>query len=231
MKTDVSIRPLQEAAPGDLVIFGTYPRLLDGTAEPIRWIVLEKSDGALLLLSEEIVDCKRYHSGDGDSKSMGEKPPVSWAGCELRAWLNDAFLHRAFSAAEQRQILPTRCTDNGEGSPDTEDRVFLLSEQQLLRFAPLHSQPLRKAVGTPFAKAPKADGCRLYVYNKAERENYKEVEGEPQGLSWWWLRTRGNRSWRVCMVGTLGTVRHYEEAHLHRVGVRPAIRIKVKNSG
>lgn len=230
MRNDVPIRHLEEAASGDLVLFGTYSRLFDGSAAPIRWVVLEKSDGALLLLSEEIVDCKRYHSGEGGSKSKGEKLPVSWTGCDLRAWLNDAFFHRAFSAAEKRQILATLCTDNGEGSPDTEDRVFLLSEQQLLRFAPLHSHPLRKSVGTPFAKAPKADGCRLYVYDKTERENYKEVEGTPQGLSWWWLRTRGNQPWRVCMVGTLGTVRHYEEAHLHRVGVRPAIRIKVKNS-
>jgi hypothetical protein len=107
-----------------------YPQAADGAARtPIQWRVLHNSGQELFILSEYILDCKRYH---------GEYTDISWRDCDLRQWLNDAFYHAAFDAAEQGCVKTTRCTDNGEGSPDTEDKVFLLGVAEVKSLTATH---------------------------------------------------------------------------------------------
>ena len=109
----------RDAKPGEIITFGMYPQTADGAdGTPIRWRVLQNSGSELFLLSEYILDCKRYHR---------EYTEITWRDCDLRQWLNDEFYHAAFNAAEKSFIQTAHCTDNGEGSPDTEDKVFLLS--------------------------------------------------------------------------------------------------------
>ena len=97
-------------------------------------------------MSEYILDCKRYH---------GEYVDMTWRDCDLRKWLNEAFYNTAFNAAEKGVVKTTHCTDNGEGSPDTEDRVFLLGVAEVKRLTDLLGKDLRRAVGTEFAKVKK----------------------------------------------------------------------------
>ncbi len=104
---------------GDLITFGAYPQTAGGDDRtPITWRVLQASGEELFLLSESILDCKRYHRAF---------EAITWRDCDFRAWLNEDFFHSAFSAAEQASIRTTLCTDNGEGSPESEDKLFLLS--------------------------------------------------------------------------------------------------------
>ena len=115
----------RDAKPGEIITFGMYPQTADGADRtPITWRVLHNAGGELFILSAYILDCKRYH---------GEYVDVTWRDCDLRQWLNDAFYHAAFDAAEKGFVKTTRCTDNGEGSPDTEDKVFLLSVAEVKR--------------------------------------------------------------------------------------------------
>jgi hypothetical protein len=211
--------PHPSAKPGEIITFGTYPHTADGTGTtPVQWRVLQNSGSELFILSESILDCKRYH---------GEYVDTTWSDCDLRKWLNEEFYDAAFSAAEKEVIKVTRCPDNGEGSPDTEDRVFLLSIGEARALTNIAGKDAfdreRRAVGTEFAGLRKADGCRLYVYDMSVSADYLTVNGEKHGCSWWWLRTQPGSPSRAAFVGARGSIRGYARVNRTGYGVRPAV--------
>lgn len=225
MQTVDSIRAAQ---PGDIITFGTYPQNADGLdATPVKWRVLQHSGNELLLLSEDILDCKRYHGKSADV-TWYDCVDITWLDCDLRHWLNDDFYNMAFHAAEKERIKTTLCTDNGEECPDTEDKVFLLSVNEIKEGADKLGRDLLRASGTDFAKVKKPDGCSLYVYDKMNKDNYTVRNGEEAACSWWWLRTQGNKPSRAYFVGTGCSIRSYANVSAARDGVRPAIRINLE---
>ncbi|MEK8132533.1 DUF6273 domain-containing protein [Paenibacillus filicis] len=214
---------LRSIMPGEIITFGTYPQTADGTDRtPIKWRVLQNSGSELSMLSEYILDCRRYH-GEGADMTWRDCVDITWRDCNLRKWLNDEFYNSAFQAAEKKWIKTTPCTDNGEGTPDTEDKVFLLSATEIKKLSDIPGKDWRRAVGTDFAKAKKPDGCSLYVYDKTNKDNYVLRNGEEAGCSWWWLRTQGNKPSRAFFVGPSCSIRSYASVSLARDGVRPAI--------
>ena len=207
----------RSAHPGEIITFGSYPQTADVTdTTPIKWRVLQNSGSELFILSEHILDCKRYH---------GEYVDITWRDCDLRKWLNDAFYSAAFNAAEKKFVKITDCTDNGEGSPDT---VFLLSVAEVKRLTDTLGKDLRRTIGTEFAKVKRADGCRLYVYDKSVDEDYITENGEKRGCSWWWLRTQGNSSSRAFFIGTRASIRSYCRVNRVSYGVRPALKLDLQ---
>ncbi len=216
---------LAAARPGEIVTFGTYPQTADGADKtPIRWRVLENSGGELFILSEYILDCKRYHA---------EYAAVTWRDCDLRGWLNDAFYRAAFDAVEQGLIRTTRCTNNGESSPDTEDKVFLLGEAEVTRLTGTLGKDFLRARATAFAQLKKADGCHLYVMDKNVPADYITEGGKAYGCSWWWLRNQGKLKdvgsdpSRAVFIGTRASIRHYARVNQTGDGVRPALKLKL----
>lgn len=217
--------PHRGAKPGEIITFGTYPQTVDGADRtPIKWRVLQNFGRELFILSEYILDCKRYH---------GEYADITWRDCDLRRWLNDEFYDAAFNAAEKGFVKTTRCTDNGEGSPDTEDNVFLLSVAEVEEFT---SSPdgdkRRRTIGTEYAKTKKADGCRLYVYDKGVEQDYIVENGEKHGCSWWWTRTQsqrqiGNLS-RATFIGARSNIKRYGKVDIKFYGVRPALKLNLQ---
>ncbi|WP_233455187.1 DUF6273 domain-containing protein [Paenibacillus elgii] len=216
---------LASALPGEIITFGTYPQTADvADKTPIKWRVLQNSGRELFILSEYILDCRRYH-GECEDITWRDCEDITWRDCDLRKWLNNEFYNTAFNTAEKGFIKTTCCTDNGEGSPDTEDKVFLLSVTEIKDLSDLHGKDLRRAVGTDFAKTKKNDGCSLYVYDKTNKENYIIRNGEEIGCSWWWLRTQGNKPSRAFFVGPSCSIRSYANVSLARDGVRPALKM------
>ena len=210
--------------PGEIVLFGAYPQAADAAHKtPISWRVLRNSDGELLLLSEHILDCKRYH---------GEFVDTSWSDCDLRRWLNEKFYNAAFNDAEKQRIVTTLCADNGEKCPDTRDNVFLLGTNEVKNFTASLSEDAktaRRAAGTDWAKIKKPDGCRLYVYDKGVEADYLSENGQKQGCSWWWLRTQTHESLaRASFVGPRASVRSYGRVNLACYGVRPALKLRLE---
>ncbi len=64
----------------------------------------------------------------------------------LRKWLNDEFYNTVFTAAEKEFIKTSHCTGNGEGSPDTGDKVFLLSVDEIKAVLDKNGKDLRPAL-------------------------------------------------------------------------------------
>ncbi|GKU79100.1 DUF6273 domain-containing protein [Paenibacillus sp. L3-i20] len=224
MKIDHFASTLYRSAKvGEIITFGTYPQMEDGADRtPIKWRVLHNSGVELFLLSEYMLDCKRYHE---------EYIDTTWSDSDLRKWLNDEFYNVAFNDSEKGFIKTTHCTDNGEGSTDTEDNVFLLSTTEAKQLThKLGEDTLsanRRAIGTSFSKIKKNDGCYLYVYDKKVNDNYINENSKVLGCSWWWLRTQLGRSSRAFFVGPRNSIRSYGRVNLACYGVRPAMKINL----
>ncbi len=213
----------RSAKSGEVVTFGVYPQGTDGADRtPIRWRVLENTGTALFLLSAYILDCKRYH---------GVFTAITWRDCDLRHWLNETFYQAAFTDAEKEAIETTRCTDNGDDSPDTEDKVFLLSAAEVQRLTDQLGKDFRRARGTEYAKVKKADGCTLYVMDKNIPTDYISEGGQTYGCSWWLLRDQGSLKdtgrdpSRVVFIGQRASIRHYARVDGAGYGVRPALKL------
>ncbi len=81
--------PYRSASKGGTVSFGSYEQ--DGNTqngpEPIQWIVLDKIDGQLLLLSADVLEARQYHHVPFEE--------VTWENSDLRTWMNGDFYDRA----------------------------------------------------------------------------------------------------------------------------------------
>lgn len=216
----------RSAKPGEVITFGSYPQAadsIDGT--PIKWRVLQSVAGELFVLSEHILDCKQYHR---------EYTDITWLDCDLRHWLNDEFYDVAFTHAEKEVVKTIHNTDNGEGSPNTDDKIFLLSATEVNSLTEELGKDFRRARGTEFAKTKKTDGCHLYVMDKNIDTDYITEGGRKYGCSWWWLRNqgrlkgKGNDPSRAVFIGTRASIRHYARVNLAGYGVRPAVRLDLR---
>ena len=189
---------------GRIVTFGRYEQ--DGDAEngsePIEWIVLDRQDDRVLLLSRYGLDCVPYHS---------RRAIVTWEKSSLRRWLNQDFLAVAFDADETRAVCKTRIDNSraqgyarnkADGGSDTQDLVFLLSYAEAWEYLP--SREARMTTGTAYANAR---GAYVNPIN---------------GQCWWWLRSPGD-------AGTCAANIHYDGrlgdflVHDPYAAVRPAI--------
>jgi len=94
------------------VVFGAWD-FGTGSREPIRWRVLGQRSDLLLLISEDVIDFRPYHSGSTVS---------GWADCDLRRWLNGEFYRQAFTDTERERMFP-------QSADSRTDLVTLLSTE------------------------------------------------------------------------------------------------------
>ncbi len=133
----------------DCVWFGRYPQS-DRTGkekEPIKWRVLSVNGNDAFLVADCNLDVKQYNE---------TWRRVTWETCTLRSWLNgysadcnldevdystDNFIRTAFTATEKAAIKTTTVINNDnmkyetEGGNDTEDKIFLLSVEEVTNSA------------------------------------------------------------------------------------------------
>lgn len=166
--------PCRAVEKGDTVTFGHYEQDNNpgNGPEPMDWIVLDKVDGKLLLLSSACLAGKAYNA-----ESFA---PVTWETCSLRAWLNGEFFDSAFSEREREAVAPVvnhnedHSTVGTPGGKDTEDRVFLLSESDAVIY--LNNDYDQDTIG------------------RAMASDYAVANGlqtDEDGLCAWWLRSPG----------------------------------------
>lgn len=180
IKSEYKSGLLAAAEVGSVVVFGTYEQDNDKTngKEDIEWIVLDKQDDRLLVISQNGIDCKEYH----DHYSS-----ITWESCTLREWLNSIFLTEAFEEKERAMISRewVKAEDNEKyitrAGNDTEDKIFLLSISEAKKY--FSSDDERQCKPTAYAEAQGAEG-------------------------WWWLRSPGFRSNCAADVSSDGSVNY-----------------------
>ncbi len=217
---------------GDVVIMGNYIHLLGRDIEdydlPTKWLVLEKNEEKVLLISLFNVDVKRYIEGDTYIRLEKDGIPITWATSNVRQWLNGRFKEYAFNFLEQECILETvvHTPDNPiygtEGGEDTNDCIFLLSIDEVQKYFSSDTERRTQII-------PDVDPIDEIIYGPSEhRPNTTDYYD-------WWLRSPGKSNYDVACVERYGeVVLEGVDSTNMRVSVRPAMWIdlnKVKEVG
>ena len=190
---------------GEIIEFGGY-----------EWRVLEVRGDRALIISAKLIELRAYNVDYHD---------VTWESCDLRYYLNGDF-YNSFTTAERKRIEETRNTnaDNPwygtSGGRDTDDMVFLLSLDEVVRYFG-DSGELRNG-------ANRDDG---YISDQYDSERIAIFSGHGNDkASWWWLRSPGYGSDHAAGVGIIGYVFVGGDGlgvHYYDGGVRPALWLKL----
>ena len=214
-----------------VIAFGIY-HLLGGGAKPevgdiiefggYEWRVLEVRDGKALILSDEVLDLRKYNDDYSE---------VTWESCDLRRYLNSDF-YNSFKKTEQKRIKESRITNSDNpyygtiGGRDTDDKVFLLSLDEVVKYFGDSGQ-LRS--GSSYIDDQYNSARRAYIRKDwngwaelgATREDWEEFLEEHKGTSLWCLRSPGSDSDFAAYVDFDGSVDVDGDDDIG--GVRPAL--------
>lgn len=173
---------------GDIVTFGAWG------GEAIEWQILEaKDDGYYVMMSVKGVDTVPYHT---------KRIDVTWENCSLRAWMNGTFYEGAFTESEKSLIRISKIEnkDNAkfgtEGGNDTEDRVYLLSDEEVEKYfgvTPYVDQGSAALICMPTAYAVK-NGALCASADDISQNSASYNYPLQEGSVWWWRRSPGNTS-------------------------------------
>ena len=159
--------------PLDVIVFGRYEQdtHTENGAEPIEWYVLDEKDGKALLLSKKTIDNAQFNSTDVET---------TWESSSIRRWLNGSFISTAFTPEEQAVILTStidnlQAVKNGEWkkteAPDTEDKVFLLSYNEYMKYLQLDEE-----VNPEVTKYANSRGSNWNIWLRSPGKNRKETQ-------------------------------------------------------
>ena len=183
---------------GNICVFGKYQ--LDDVPgnEDMEWIILDKSDDKILVISRYILPDGRPFNDVVDLKTGS-----TWERCTLRTWLNKDFYDAAFSEEEKAAIVTTQVDNyrftSGEDDPHnyTYDNVFCLSNEEYKNY--MSDLPTEAKDG------------RFYAVNSSYA---------------WWLRTHaeGDDGLLYTMYYHNG-VKKEGKHNYEMIGIRPALSI------
>ena len=207
---------------GNYVEFGTYPQTAAGTDNtPIEWLVLARDGNKALLISRYGLDAQHYNAE--------YIKDVTWETCTLRTWLNDTFMNKAFTAAEQKAILTTTVDNSNSqgysgwstsGGNNTKDQIFLLSyAEENKYFGVTYSD----SNSTKARVKPTAYAEKLGAYTSSSN---KTADGDNAG--WWWLRSPGYFQISAACVRYDGSL-DYNGAGFGDGCVRPALWVNLES--
>ena len=205
---DIKTKCKQILAVGDKFTFGTYEQDNDTSngAEDIEWLVLAKENNKILVISDKALDYQRYNKTYEN---------ITWEQCSLREWLNDSFLYTAFSKEERVLIQSTTISadKNPQYSTDpgnaTTDKVFLLSINEAEKY--FSGEQARKCTTTAYVIA------------------IAQSEYDNKYVSWWWLRSPGDKQENAARVDYAGSIDYSSISVSDNVGcVRPALWISIE---
>ncbi len=191
--------------------------------EPIEWRILEQKDGKALLMANIILDSQQYYHTDSGTRTVDGKTvyPSDYKESDIRAWLNGTFLDTAFDELSKRLIETTTVDystkDSGSVSLNTQDKVFLLSRQEISNtsygFSSSDSyDEARQLKSTDYAKV---QGVLVY------RDDSRYL-----GNCLWWTRSIPNAN-SAYIVGDVGNSDYRTGVTAQSCGVVPALWIKL----
>ena len=197
-----------KAAPkiGSIISFGNY-----------NWRVLDVQGDKVLLLTEDVIEERKYNMYRTD---------ITWEACTLRKYLNGEFLQK-FTREEQGRIIETRAFNPNNlwygthGGRDTDDKVFLLSLEEVDRYfgnsGDYHGKRRKKYNDGKWVTA--SDG-----YGFSNFHNTGRVAKYESKAWWWWLRSPGGSSNSAAYVHDGGSV-YVSGLYVlnYNGGVRPAL--------
>ena len=192
-----NVLDLASAMIGEIVRFG-----------PHDWRVMDVQGSRALIMTDLVVGASWYNSME----------TVTWETSSIRAWLNNEFLDR-FSHQELAMISETTVVNNDNpwfyiyGGNDTQDMVFLLSIEEVVRFFGDSGQLANRPLGT-WSISDMHDDARI-------------AELAADSPTWWWLRSPGNFPYHAAFVSAYGHIYlNGYNVSWTQGGIRPALWIE-----
>jgi len=192
---------LLSAETGDEVNFGRFETnyLIPGK-EKLTWIVLEKNDNELLLITKE---------GIASSAYLHAHKETTWSGSDLCSYLNDTLYNQIFNMYEKDFIVADK---------ETKDVLSLLSVKEVSLY--FNDEKSRQLTLTQVAEK---NGANINTYSKVNDWDYKDFR-----TTWWWLRGDETPSITAPIVTVDGTI-ELDKKYVNRPNgtIRPTVRICV----
>lgn len=252
---------------GDTVEFGRYPQNENSPVPlPLTWQILKINDDSVLLISQYVLEQYTYHDQQEDitwEHSNIRSYLNGLDGSHNKNGVNyegRGFIDLAFTASERKQIKTVTNTNPGvspegrnsmpddpetkdrifltPGGNDTEDRIFLLSRDEVLDYFPTNKS--RIASPTAYAIQPPASSKRKNLYtcqitcshdNSCDCKdgtwnnhvtNIQPCSDAPCAATLWWLRSPGNNPDHAAVVDTVGN-NAFTFVDDDELGLRPAL--------
>lgn len=216
--------------------------------EPIKWRILSEKNGVALILCDLAIDGREFCQNTSSVNSRefehngGIGLPNNYDLCDIRKWLNDTFYRTAFDEL-QRDVILLTTVENGERTtstdksaymflanydyysgeylfpcPDTNDYVFLLSEQEVTRVAygfdedHNNNDSARQKTPTDYAQA---QGVMRRTEDRPDLKDH---------CSWYLRSAYGSGCYALCCAegGSSWSSTYVCET---RIGIVPALRI------
>ena len=202
--------------------------------EPIKWRILSEEGGEALILCEMIIDSQEYYI---NSNSHDGGYANNYAISTIRAWLNDTFYNTAFNDL-QKEIIQLTTVDNSARSTNpnnnatafnsgkntcacanTEDHIFLLSEQEVTNSA--------YGFNAGYSNYDTARRMQTSDYSRATGA-HMSTSTDYYGNGYWWLRSPSyDYSSSARFVDGVGSASNYLDVYRTYVGVVPALVIRL----
>ena len=204
--------------------------------EPISWTILSENttDGTALIFCDMIIDSQAYqdiyqhgnHILAYYNTSTGVPSGTfasNYAYSTIRKWLNETFYNTTFNELQKKLIVTTTVDNSAESTgytgnsyacDDTQDKIFLLSYEEVTNEDySLNTSTARQKKTTDYAQAQ-----GVYTYSG----------GSYDGNGDWWLRSPYHLNPKfACGIYNLGGAGHYDDVSNPFCGVVPALQIKL----
>lgn len=199
---------------GNIITLGKYPCDASGEMRPIRWRVMEVTDEAVTIMTDEVIEARPFDMESAGRAWRPEDLPgmadelmeerhfrtdakgQMWRQTDLCRWLNGEFIRTAFSDQERKQILP-----------DVNGMVRIPTPDEFISWF----------------RDEKASG--LFYPSAVAQITPHAQAGLDMNAPCWWLRGGdGNVYAYICSpVGSIGMSRVSAD---NRQGVRPMMRLR-----
>ncbi len=187
--------------------------------EPIRWKFLSSDDDSAFVTSYKLLDAHCYNNSTAQ-RDDGTYPN-NWARSDIRAWLNDDFLNKAFdddslikATSIDNSVASTGYDTNQYACETTTDKIFLLSVADLMNESYGFNQ-------YGYASCV----CQPTDYAIAKGVSYSKGEG--YGAYYWTRSPHADNSSYAGYVYYDGYIYGWGYVSDSRNGVRPSLSLKI----
>lgn len=212
--------------------------------ETLTWRILSYSENVAYLTCLDIVDYMPYRATESADGSDND-----WASSDIRAWLNDGFLTRAFTSAQAAIICETTLDNEttcykeayGAGHGSTTDKIFLMSYKDMINTdygfptrtaftiqADLGEESLNDASIEIVAQSLyRRRGATDYSLSLATEYSTMCLSELGNFASMYAARSAGNKTNVVTSVNKYGNLEYTELKTTTVTGVVPALNIRI----
>lgn len=168
-----------KAEVGDIIRYGTYNEKAYGRSDGVEWIVLEKQEDRMLVISKESLGTMNVGRIEGEGaieyatrrlpyvmKDVEEYAEDSWGASLMRGYLHRVLASRIMNESQTAKLIETVHTDCHNVS--VTDTMFLLSTE--------------------------------------EAKQYFSTDSDRKLGDGWWLRTEGKEAGEFCYVNDKGEI-------------------------